>query len=160
MTSISVRIDHRDPGHVHFAVFAGVDADHRAKAGDLILTPTEFDDFCARLRPDKVTDRTADEGRDPLEVLGLMPGPIAQAAAGDGRGRYRRTPEQAAAISLGIRRSRWANRQALLAREGKVHDLVPVTRRLSLPGGVADVGDCHWCVFWGVNPGHTGAGFE
>lgn len=58
--SFHLRVDHRDSGHVHFAVFVGPDMDHRAKAGDLVLHPDEFQDFFGRLRPDLVTNRPLD----------------------------------------------------------------------------------------------------
>lgn len=58
--SIHVRVSHRDPGHVHFDMFFGKAPDQtHAKAGSMILTPDEFEDFLVRLSPSRVTDSMA-----------------------------------------------------------------------------------------------------
>lgn len=55
--SIHIRVDHRDPGHVHFSVFVGKAHNlTHAKAGDLVLTPTEFTDIMGRLQPSRIDD--------------------------------------------------------------------------------------------------------
>jgi hypothetical protein len=74
-----------------------------------------------------------------------------------------RSPEHRAAIQIGLARSRWSGIQSKLAKEGEVHDLVPVKgdKPIHMRRGVARPGiDCHWCVFWGTNAGHTGGTFE
>jgi len=56
---VRFRIRHRDPGHVHFAVFVGNEADQtHAKAGDLVLTPDEFDRFVDNRYGREIVDET------------------------------------------------------------------------------------------------------
>jgi len=56
---INLRIRHKDPGHFHFAVFVGKAENlTHAKAGDLVLTPTEFTLFAAREYDVRVVDET------------------------------------------------------------------------------------------------------
>ena len=80
---------------------------------------------------------------------------LRKALAGGGRPRVRRSPEgprseaHRRALSLGVRRSRWSDQQAALAREGLVHDAVPARTDVTLHRGVViRAGECHWCQFW------------
>lgn len=91
----------------------------------------------------------------------------------DGRGKVRRpddkrlgphSPEHTAAIMAGQARARWSSEQSVLAQKSLPHDPVPMNertvkafnsnRRLREPRPEAVLGDCHWCYFWQVNPGH------
>ena len=77
MKSIHLRVDHADPGHVHFTVFIGEKDCTRANCGSLCMSPLEYSIFSLLLQAGSITapDRaevTYDVIKPP-EPLSAMP---------------------------------------------------------------------------------------